>query len=306
MRVYLALSTTVVLWASAFVGIRAAVAVLPPGELAFMRYAVASIVMAVIVLLTRPRRPPRHAWPRIAAIALTGIAGYNLALNLGEQTVTAGAASLLSATNPLITTVLAVALLGERISSRLVLALSLGFAGAALIAVAEGDAMSFDPGALLVLAAAAALSTSFVLQKPIVAEHGPFIITACAIWVGTLALSPFAATSVAALRTTPPETLAAVLYLGVAPGATAYALWAYVLSRMPASRAANYLYGGPVAAILIAWVWLEEFPEPLVIAGGLIAVLGVLVGTTSGLSASSRFNRFRPPQHPDDSRETIE
>lgn len=303
MRVYLALLTTVVLWASAFVAIRAALGELGPGELAFLRYAVASVVMVGLVALTRPSLPPRGAWPRIIGLGLTGIAGYNLALNLGEQTVTAGAASLLAATNPLITGLLAVVLLGERLAPRLIVGLGLGFAGAALIAIGDGSALTIDPGALLVLVSAAALATYFVLQKPLLADHGPLVITACAIWVGTLTLMPFAGSAVAAIGRTSPGTLAAAAYLGVFPAAVAYALWAYVLSQMPASRAANYLYGAPVAALVIAWLWLHEVPTPLVIGGGSLALVGVLIGTSHAGTQRGWPLRWAPARGRSDSAE---
>ncbi|TCL38068.1 EamA-like transporter family protein [Anaerospora hongkongensis] len=44
-KVVLAISTTIILWASAFVGIRAAIQDYPPIELATFRYIVASIIL---------------------------------------------------------------------------------------------------------------------------------------------------------------------------------------------------------------------------------------------------------------------
>jgi hypothetical protein len=54
-----------------------------------------------------------------------------------------------------------------------------------------------------------------------------------------------------------------------------------------AGIAGVYLYGGHVAALVIAWFWLGEVPEWLVIVSGVLAIVGVAVGTTN-VSLSSQ------------------
>lgn len=56
---------------------------------------------------------------------------------------------------------------------------------------------------------------------------------------------------------------------------SSYLTWTYILSRMPASRAASLLYLVPPIAFTIAWVTLGEEPTLLAILGGVPIVAGV-------------------------------
>jgi drug/metabolite transporter (DMT)-like permease len=63
------------------------------------------------------------------------------------------------------------------------------------------------------------------------------------------------------------------------PSAIGYLLYAAVLSRMDASAASVLLYLIPPVAAFIAWVWLGESLGPLTVAGGTVALAGVVLAT---------------------------
>jgi drug/metabolite transporter (DMT)-like permease len=84
------------------------------------------------------------------------------------------------------------------------------------------------------------------------------------------------------------------VYLGVFPGAVAYACWAYVLSRMPAGRASSSLYLVPPIAVIIGWLVLGERPGALALAGGAVALGGVALVSADRAAASRVTPAGRP------------
>ncbi|WP_456444436.1 DMT family transporter [Deinococcota bacterium DY0809b] len=283
-----ALAFTLVLWASAFAGIRAGLEGYGPAHLALLRFLVASSTLVVYAALARVRPPRRADLGRIALLGFLGITVYHVALNYGELTVSAGAASLLIASGPIFTALLAVFFLGERLTPLGWAGIGLGFAGVALIALGEGGGLRFSPGAFWIVLAAFSTSLYFVFQKPLHRRYTPLEVTAYTLWAGTLWMLPLLPGLPAELVAAPPAATWSVVYLGVGPGALAYVAWTFALSRAPASRVTSFLYLSPALAIVIAWLWLGEWPSLLAVVGGAVAIVGVLVTQYAGRAPASR------------------
>lgn len=279
-----ALSLTILSWASAFVAIRAALHGYNPVHLALLRYLIASLLLAIYAGATRMPLPKLRDLPAFAFIGIVGIAIYNVALNTGEISTSAGVASFLVNTAPIITALLATVFLKERLRVWGWLGILICVTGVAIIAFNTGEQIHFSSGSLSVLVAALAQSLYFIWQKPYLARYSPLQCTSYAVWTGTLALLVFSRGLANEFQTAPRAATVAVVYLGLFPAALGYVCWAYALARIPAVRAASFLYLVPAVTLGIAWFWLGEWPTWFALLGGAIAIGGVVVVNRFGKS----------------------
>jgi len=187
---------TVVLWASAFVGIRAVADDLSPGSFALGRLLVASAALGVIVAIRRPGLPTRgRDWALIAVSGVVWFGGYFIALNAGEGLVDAGTAAMLVNVGPILIAMLAGLFLHEGFPPRLVMGSAIAFTGTLIIGVASGSQSGQENaplGVALCLLAAVAYAIGVTVQKPALARVPALSVTAIACAIGAVVTLPFA------------------------------------------------------------------------------------------------------------------
>jgi drug/metabolite transporter (DMT)-like permease len=270
-----AVATTVLLWGSAFVGIRATLPALGYANLASGRLLLAAVTFAVLARPLNVSRPSRAQLPLLAALGATGYAGYQLLLSAGEQTVPAGTSALLFAAAPVLAALLAQPILHERISARSWIGLVVSITGVAAVATTQGFSNHGIGGALLVLVAVTLYSLWMVLQKRALATMTAIDVTVWATWLGTGFALPFASGLPHALTTAPASALTSLLLLGIVVTTVPFLLWTWTLARMQATGAAPLLLLISPAALLVAWLWLGEAPALTAVAGGALTLAGV-------------------------------
>ena len=278
-RAALAALVTVILWASAFVGIRMIGDAYSPGALAFGRVLVGAVVLGAIAFHYRRPLPRRGALALVIAYGVAWFGVYSAVLNLAEQHLDAGTAALLVNVAPILVAVFAGLFFGEGFPRPLVIGIVIAFAGVALIGVggSGGGTGNDGLGIVLGLVTAVLYASGVLLQKLALRKVDAFSATFLGCVVGAVALLPFAPQLVQETTTAPAGALVTMVYLGVFPTAVAFSTWAYALARTDAGRLSATTLTVPAIAIVMSWVLLGELPTVLGMLGGSLCLLGVAI-----------------------------
>ena len=285
---------TVVLWASAFVGIRAIGPSFSPGSLTLGRLAVAAVVLGALVVpqLAKSNALPRgREWWPILGYGVMWFGGYNVALNAAEHLLDAGTAALLINVSPILVAIMAGFVLKEGFPRWLIIGSLVAFGGVALIAIGSGSgsgerSTADVAGVLLCLLAAVLAAVSVIIQKPVLRKFPAGQATWFGIMVGAVCCLPFSGQLVSELQSAPLPATLGLVYLGIFPTAIAFTTWAYALSLIDAGRLAATTYLVPGTTILISWLLLSEIPTVWGLVGGAVCLVGV--GLTRRLSRPLR------------------
>ncbi|MEU8828519.1 DMT family transporter [Streptomyces sp. NPDC048636] len=271
-----AAAVTVLLWASAFVSIRSAGAAYSPGALALGRLLTGTLALGAISLIRRVGLPPRAAWPGIISSGVLWFGLYMVVLNWGEQQVDAGTAAMVVNIGPILIALLSSRLLGEGLPRPLLAGMAVSFSGAVVVGISMSGAGGASVlGVLLCVLAAVSYATGVVSQKPALGHAGALQVTTFGCLIGTVACLPFSGALVSEAAEAPLSATLNVVYLGLFPTALAFTTWAFALARTTAGKMGATTYVVPALVVLMSWLFLDEVPGLLTLAGGALCLAGV-------------------------------
>ena len=276
------LGLLVILWGSAFAGLKIAAETIDPYWMTAVRVCVAAGVLALVVAIRRepvprlfPRPHPLYAFAFI--IGVPGMAVPFLGFSWAAQHVDSAVLAILNGAAPLYTGFLAHYFIpGERMTLARGVGLALGFAGLAVLITPTIDPEASAP--LMACLAAAAATFGYAVGN-VTAKRAPpvspltlaFLFN---IWAAIIAL-------VAAFLLEPfpvnaaPEGWVSVALLGAGPTALATVAFVWLIQRRGPVFAATVTYLTPLWAALIGIVFLAERPGVEVWIALALILLGV-------------------------------
>ncbi|VVP65527.1 hypothetical protein PS918_00141 [Pseudomonas fluorescens] len=276
LKIILAMALVVACWGYSPTGIHIGLQAYDPVHLALLRFLLASLFMAVVAMIRGIRLPSLRDVPLLMALGFFAVSLHHVAINFGQQGVSAGASSVLAQSTPLFSTLLARYVFKDRVSVWRWGCVLLGLTGVVIVVAGDHGLGSIDAHGLLILLAALSWSLYFALQKHHTGRYDGLTLVCYTVWSGTALLLIFLPGLADQVLNAPLRVQAAVLALGIFPSALAYLAWAYVLAHVDLSRATMTLYLVPPMAMAMASVALGEQPTLMVAVGAVVVLISVL------------------------------
>ncbi|MBE0605957.1 MAG: DMT family transporter [Deltaproteobacteria bacterium] len=287
---------TTFFWGGTFVAGKWAVKEAPPFFVAFLRFGIASLVLWALVASSGrgsgervPLPKDGSQWAGLFSLGLTGVFLYNFVFLTGLSWTSATNGSLIVAFNPLLTAVLSAWWLKERIRPVQAGGLLLALLGVGVVitrgSIAVIHGLSFNPGDLLMLGAPLAWALYTIIGKMVLRTFPPLVATAYASLIGTVLLLPAAALEGSLLSGLHRLTVygwIAVLQLALLGTVVGFVWWYEGVERLGASRAAVFVNLVPLFGVLLSALILSESLAVSQLAGGILVVAGVGIGTLGG------------------------
>jgi drug/metabolite transporter (DMT)-like permease len=289
-RAWAAFAAMSILWGVSYLLIKIAVdGGLPAADVAWLRVAVAAVLLVALARRAGVLRPLRGRWRWIALYGLVEISIPFPLIAAGEVHVASSLAAIIIAAVPLIGAVLALRFdRSERPTPIRAIGLALGFAGVvALVGIDVAGNSSQLLGAGAILLAAVGYSIGPMLLKHRLDGLDPRAVMGASLAVAMVILAPFAAADVPG-RAPTEGALLAVAGLGLFCTALAFVVFTVLIREAGTSRAMVITYVNPLVALVLGVALLGERPGSGAIVGLVLILAGSWLSTGGGWSRGNR------------------
>jgi drug/metabolite transporter (DMT)-like permease len=268
---------TIFCWSLAFVFTRMTLSYFSAASLGFLRYLVASAALIVIAVIKKIKPPKPADWPLFLVSGFFGFFLYMIAFNKGLSSVPAATASVVNATVPVVTALIAGVVYREKVRGFQWVAVVIELIGIAVLTVMSGG-LTQSGGLVWLFLAALSLSTYNILQRKLTKKYTAMQASTYSIFAGTLMLAFFSPTAFRELAAAPAAQYIYVALLGVFPSAIAYVSWSVAFSKAErTSQVSNFTVLTLFFTSLLGILILGETPNAATLVGGGITLAGVLL-----------------------------
>ena len=264
---------------------------LGPLTTTLLRYLVALIFLSG--LLTRYKRRSLQLERRdilpVVVLGLSGIVGYHYFFFLSLRYTDVANTAIINALSPVLTGLAAAVVIGERLSIRNYLGVTIALLGV-LVLLSRGDfetfaRLSFNKGDVLMLLSVASWMIYALLIKTMVDRYSGFTLTFYSTLSGVLILFLLAPreSALEQIGQMSVESLVSVLYMGVCASGLGYLLYNLSIREIGPTRTSSFVYSViPLIVAVLAWTFFREAITPIMVASVALILLGLRLMLTGG------------------------
>lgn len=241
-----------------------------------LRFTIAGVIMAGIVLLLKRSHPKKFKeWWKIVVIGFFQTTGVMGAIFLSLRTITAGETSILTFTNPLLVVILSTIFL--RTSYRLSqwIGVIVGFVG---VFITLGGGLNIEqPGTIIGLLSAISWAIATLLLKKWGSTFDTWVLTAYQMLFGGLLLLLASFTLEQVVFTLTPLSLFILLWLAIMASIVQFAIWFFLLQKEEPGKVSSFLFLAPFFGVIFGWLLLDETLQVTTLVGGCLILMGIFL-----------------------------
>lgn len=287
--VLLAVTLSTFFWGSNFNAGASVVADVSPYVVATERFVFATIIIMIFMLLKDRTSiiALQKNWIAFIALGLLGITGFNLAFFIGLKTTSAINGSLIMATSPITTALLAAMIDKHKISLIQTVGMLISLFGVVIV-VSNGSIMNlislnFSSGDLIIMLGNLAWATYTVGSRKYISNSTPLQTTTYTMLFGTIGILLFTVYNnnlLISLNNITIKNHLILVYMAVCGTVLAYLFWNFGIKEIGAANTAVFFNLVPVFTMILA-LFTGSVPNLLQISGALIVICGVILATGS-------------------------
>jgi len=266
-----------ILWSAGFAIAKLGLEHAGPFTLLALRYVIAVLVLLPLLAVLRPPLPKGRAALDIAVTGfLIQVLYFGLCYIAFRSGVSAGGVAIIVCLQPILVSLIAPGLVGERISPLRWLGLGLGLAGALTVILARSGISAEPPlGVLAAVGGLIGITAGTLYEKRFGVSQHPVPTNLIQYIVGAAFALPLAIATEGLVADWTPELFAVLAYLILGNSLISITLLLAMIRAGEVARVSALFYLVPPLAAMFAWPLLGEAMPPLAWAGMALAAVGV-------------------------------
>lgn len=278
-KYYIAMVITTVLFAGAFIAGKFGISSFSPVVLTYLRIGLATVIIFPIMMLKEKENWKLKKDEIFISfkLGLIGMTFYHFFFFTALQYTTASNASVINASMPVITAILASFMLKEKLSAKKIVLILIAFLGV-ILTITKWNFIDiynngFNKGDLIMLCATTSWSVYGILVKKGIKNTSPLKMTTYSFLMCTLIMTPFAFKEIVfdGALNVPAHAYLAILYMAIFPTVIGYTVQQACIKQLGPSQAALFVNLVPVFSIIMALIFLKEAIYPLTfVSAGMI------------------------------------
>jgi drug/metabolite transporter (DMT)-like permease len=267
-------------WGTTWIAAKEGVRYMPALQMAGLRQLLGGSCFIIFFLYKGERWPRGKEWGPILVLSFLNFLLSNGLSTWGVKYISAGLGAIMGAIFPLWIVIIGLFTAANKIPSKAIIGMLLGFAGVCIIFYEHWDDFfksDFLLGILLSLAATWSWAFGTLYTKKHAAGFNPYFSLGLQMVISAISLLTLTQTTSIGIPFTniPWQSWAAMGYLVLFGSLISFIAYIYALKNLPTEQVSIYAYINPIVAVLLGTAIFSEKLTVFIGVGGLVTLLGV-------------------------------